>query len=145
MARPSKSEQHARELYEASGKDLPDWDKLSTDEQEPWFAKATSDMEHPPVKPAEPPPKKASRTPEPTVIRDPLAAYTDAKGDIKIKVVAPGRYVITGFRTSSVFIPGVGTLAGPDQIDLPLTDETVPAVQAALDDFKLRRGAAPDA
>jgi hypothetical protein len=106
MARPSKAEQRARELYEASGKNLTDWDCLSETEQEPWFSKASSDMEHPPVEPVLDPGKKAAPKipPAPGTVRKSLASYTTPEGAVQIETPADNRYVIKGFRAPSVFI-----------------------------------------
>jgi hypothetical protein len=156
MAKPTKREteieQKARELYfvseNTSGKN---WNDLTDDEQEPWFAKATSDMEKPPVPPVldpaapkkpEDPKKGEPKIPVPTIIKDPLSRYRDSKGRIKVETPAPGRYVITGFTASGVFIPGVGTLAPPDRIDIPMNDDTADAVQAIVADYRASKEAA---
>lgn len=165
MAGLNKTERRAKELYleaRATG-NHNEWSDLTPEEKALWASKATSDMESPPVQTSAAgithwPPGDYIIKPDPDfsdsmnisgntfegpvhdLIRDPLAAYRQAQGSVKIECPAPDRYVITGFRAASVFIPQVGTLAAPDQIDLPLNDDTAPAVQAALDDYNARKG-----
>ena len=149
MAGLNRTERRAKDLFLESRDpdDAREWGDLTLEEKAPWVSRATTDMENPPVESvapvdhskAPPPP-----VPAPVIITDPLAAYRQAQGSVKIECPAVGRYVITGFRASAVFIKDVGTLAPPSQIDLPLNEDTAPAVQAALDDYNARKGVTRD-
>ncbi len=56
--------------------------------------------------------------------------------EIEIAQPAPDRYVITGFRAMSVYIPDVGNLSPPQSIDLPMTDDLATALRAVLEDYQ---------
>lgn len=150
MAGLNKTERRAKELYlESAGADAPEWRDLPAEQKALWISRATNDLEgsdenvetvetnrHSAVFDDQP---EKPDLPVSPVIHDPLSPYRNPQGSIKIEQPAPDRYVITGFRASGVFIPDVGHLAPPAQIDLPLNDETAAAVQAALDDYSARK------
>lgn len=55
---------------------------------------------------------------------------------IEIDCPVPGRYQITGFRAATVFIPDVGHLAPPQQVDLAMTPDLADALRAVLADYQ---------
>ncbi len=55
---------------------------------------------------------------------------------ITIETPVPGRYTITGFRSATVYVPDVGHLAPPPNIDLPMSPAIAAALRAVLDDYE---------
>lgn len=126
---------HAEYIAQTDPDSGTEWKDLTPEEKAQWISRADGGD----VEPDDDDEVRAPRVPEPVALPSvPLHQYKHES--ISITTPVPGRYVVTGFRAGTVYVPEVGHLAPPQQIDLPMTDDLADALLAVIADF--RKGAA---
>lgn len=141
MAGLKREELAGKNAYLASQGGAPEieWKDLNPEQRALWISQAEGGVsaELDPAGKTDIPGMDADRQPE-EWLKDqtPPPIHKFDVGGIEIEQIAPGRYVIKGFSAGSIYIPDVGNLAPPAQIDLPMTANLAAALRSVIADFE---------